>query len=89
MLRGGDEQTRRPENKPVTVDDATKTFRRNPEEKHLISDIIKHNGFDGAAKVVSKKEFDKYLASNPDSPVLYRSYTAANGDILDSYDDAM
>lgn len=51
-----------------------------------IEDIICKQGFDGVPKMMKKEDFDKYLEEHPSSPVMLRTYSAPNQEMLEGYD---
>lgn len=73
--------------KAVEGKDITKDFKWDKEKfPHEINAVIHQQGFDGKPKIVSSEEFDRIVKENPDSPLLFRSYTAPDKETLAAYD---
>lgn len=89
-----------PENHVVEGKDLTKDYKRWNGEAYTepkfgqvidteIEDVIVKQGFNGVPKVVSQEEMDKIIEEHPEMPILFRSYSAPNAEILQDYDDML
>ena len=77
-------------NKPVDGKNLVTSFKRDKDNfVHEIEDVMHQQGFDGVPKVVSNAEFEKFKNANPNSPLFYRSYAAADADQLQDFDDML
>ena len=86
-------------NRVVQGKDISKTYSwenksyTNPENGQVIDtpieDVIHKQGFDGVPKVVSQQEFDDIVKGWPNSPILFRAYTAPNQETLAAYDEML
>ena len=52
-----------------------------------IEHVMSKQGYFGAPRVVSQKEFDRITKQNPNMPILYRSFAAKNPEQLQDFDD--
>lgn len=87
MLSSRGQKTQKESWKPVEGRDITTSFKRNEKEyPHEINDVIHQQGFDGKPKMMESEEFDQFINDNPNSPLLFRSYTAPDKETLAAYD---
>jgi SPP1 gp7 family putative phage head morphogenesis protein len=87
-LKDADENTF----KVVDGKDISSTWKRRADEFNFeIEDVINAQGFDGKPRVVSAKEFDKYVkeANNGKGFIAQRAYSAPNQETLDAYRDQL
>lgn len=72
----------------VNGKDISSTWKRRPDKFDFeIEDVINAQGFDGKPRVVSAKEFDKYVKES--NFIAQRTYSAPSQEILESYQEQL